>query len=468
MDYLLNISNNKKKIFFYVIGTEIYIILSFLINPILSLLPFVFILCIVALYYFMLKGPVIWIMIMVFATGLDIWGQIIGGITLFHVGWLFSILTTIIYLLTKNDVKLKYSFPITKPFIILILLLSFSLIYSPNFSSGLHIILQTIALYVFFIIISNFITSKNQFITILLILLFINVFQTLLLTHQLLFENVTYFAASTIESEEGFRIYRPSGSFDDPNVLATYMIFGMLYTFSFLLFIKTKKIFKIFLGFALLISIIGIILTFSRSGWLSLIFGIITILFYSHNKKIIFQGLLIISLLLISAVIFTPYGSLIIDRFTSIFDIMKDPSIRVRIALIKSSFAMFLDNPLFGIGFRGYPILYDFYLDPIVPQVQLYVKEPHTLWSTLLAELGLWGVIAVAYFFIQFFKENIKILKLKMDDFARSIFVGTMAVFIAMNIDFLFYGFLFPHFNLFWLNFALFYAIKENYVKFEN
>jgi hypothetical protein len=125
---------------------------------------------------------------------------------------------------------------------------------------------------------------------------------------------------------------------------------------------------------------------------------------------------------------------------------------------------MLFDYPLMGVGFRGYPMLYDFYLDPIAPQIQLYVKEPHTLWTTLLAELSIWGVMVVFVLFYKFFKESYNTAYKYFDDFSKSVLVAVFAMFVSLNIIFLFYGFLFPHFNMFWLNFALFYGIKDNYL----
>ncbi|MCF8241109.1 MAG: O-antigen ligase family protein [Melioribacteraceae bacterium] len=400
---------------------------------------------------------------MIFATGLDIWGQIFAGITIFHVGWFFSIFTTVILYLIRDIDEIKYLYSITYPFLFFIIIASISLIYTPNFENGLYIVVQTLALYLFFVLVANFIKSRNHLILIILILLFINISQTFLLVYQLLFENVTYFADSTVQTSEGFRIYRPSGTFHDPNVLCTYMIFGIIYSLSYLLFNKVKIKWKILLGIGILLSFIGTVLTFSRSGWLSLLFGIITVIFFYPKKRIIFYILTIGAIILSFALFFTPYGDLIIERFASIIDLMTDPSIRVRLALINSSFHMFVDNPFFGVGFKGFPVLYDLYLDPIVPQMLLYVKEPHTLWPALLAELGVLGVVSVFILFYVFFKESYKKAIEYYDDFSKSFYVSIFALFIAMNVDFFFYGFLFPQFNLLWLNFALFYSMKDNY-----
>lgn len=464
MEFLLNILENKNKLLLAILTSELIFVVFYLIHPILALLPILAILGIVLYFNGLFKGPVFWIMVGVFASGLDIWGQIAGGVTLFHVAWLMSILTTIVILITTNDQRLKYIYPISKPFFVFIILALLSLIYSPNFNGGLYIIVQTLALYIFFIIVSNFINTKTHMLVILGILLLLNVSQTLLITYQLLFENVTYFADSTVETTEGFRIYRPSGTFHDPNVLATYMIFGVIYTVSYMIFNNISRILKLILIGFVLVSLSGIILTFSRSGWLALMFGMITILlFYPKKKVLLYWGLGIFSIFLLAAFII-PHSELVIERFTSITDLMKDPSIRVRLALIKSSFFMFFDHPFFGVGFRGYPMFYDFYLDPLAPQIQLYVKESHTLWSTLLAELSIWGVIVVAIFFYKFFKDSLIAAMKTTDNFKKSIYVGVFSIFIALNIDFLFYGFLFPQFNLFWLNFALFYALKDNFI----
>lgn len=287
----------------------------------------------------------------------------------------------------------------------------------------------------------------------------INFSQTLLLIYQLLFENITYFAESTIQSDGGIRIYRPSGTFEDPNVLAFYMIPGILYSASLIMFYLHDKKIKILLGLGIAVSLIGTILTFSRSGWLSLIFGIFALALFHKKRKQVFAGLVGILVFIIIVLLNSEYGELVFSRFSSIFDLLKDPSSAVRIGLMKSGIAMFLDNPLFGVGYRGFPVLYNLYIDPIVPQEVLYVKESHTLWTTLIAELSLWGVIVVLFWFIRIFKDLR--IRLHTDNvLKRAIIIGSIVTFIAFNMQFILYG-LFPHLNIIWLVFGLTYCFDE-------
>ncbi|MCF6269620.1 MAG: O-antigen ligase family protein [Melioribacteraceae bacterium] len=395
---------------------------------------------------------------MIFATGLDQASQIGGGVTLFHLGWFMGILTLVFYQLIYQK-KIRYIFPFTKYFIAFIVIILISLTYSPNYAEGLYVVFQSLALYVFFILVANFVNTKEHFITIALVLLGINIFQTFLLIYQLIFENVTYFAESTIESDGGIRIYRPSGTFEDPNVLAFYMIPGIFYSASLIMFYFKNKMINILLGLGIAISLLGTILTFSRSGWLSLIAGIFTLALFHANRKQVFSFIIGIGIIIILILLNSEYGELVFSRFASIFDLLKDPSTAVRIGLMKSGIAMFLDNPFFGVGYRGFPVLYDLYIDPIVPQEVLYVKESHTLWTTLIAELSIWGVLIVLFWFRRIFKD----LRLRLksnDSLTKAIIIGSFATFIAFNMQFILYG-LFPHLNLIWLVFGLIYCFEN-------
>jgi len=434
----------------------------FLINPIFALFPIAIMFSFISVYYGFFTGPILWIYIMIIATGLDQASQIGGGVTLFHLGWFMGILTLVFYQLIHQK-EIKYIFPFTKYFVLFVVLILISLTYSPNSADGLHVVFQTIALYIFFILVANFAKRKEHFIIMALVLLGLNFFQTFLLIYQLIFENVTYFAESTIESDGGIRIYRPSGTFEDPNILAFYMIPGILYSASLIMFYLKNRMMNILLGLGIAVSLVGTILTFSRSGWLSLIAGVFALaLFHKKRKQVItvFAGILVLFVVIL---LNSEYGELVFSRFSSIFDILKDPSAASRIGLMKSGIAMFLDNPLFGVGYRGFPVLYELYIDPIIPQEVLYVKESHTLWTTLIAELSLWGVLVVLFWFIRIFKD----LRLRLqsnDDLKKAIIIGSFVTFIAFNMQFILYG-LFPQLNLIWLVFGFIYCFDEEFEK---
>ena len=440
------------------------LILLFLIylDPLFATLFVIGLSGIVLFYVTFLNGPLIWILLMIFSSGLDVWGQIGGGVTLFHLAWFLAILTSIFYVLKNPEFTITFDTPITKVGFAYLFYATFSLTYSPNYVDGFRLLGTTFALFLSFFVFVNFLKTKLHFKLVVFTLAIINMFLSLLTFYQLLFQNEKYFGTSTVATTTGEKVWRATGTFDDPNVTATFLMVGIILSISVVIFSKEKIKSKLFLIISILISFVGIVATFSRSGWLSVAIGIFTLLFFMESKKNIFYALSTILIVIGIFIVVTPYGEFLVDRLFSVFDIMKDPSIRTRVFMAISSIWMFFDHIIFGVGFRGYPMYYDFYIHPEAPQALLYVKESHTLWTTVLAELGIIGFTIVFIWFKRIFQDGLSMAKKVTDPFMRSLSIGVFAIFVAFNMDFLFYGFLFPHFNLFWLVLGIMYAIILN------
>jgi O-antigen ligase len=152
-------------------------------------------------------------------------------------------------------------------------------------------------------------------------------------------------------------------------------------------------------------------------------------------------------------------GALISDRFFSIFDLLNDPSIKARLLMAESGIRMFFDSPIWGLGYRSFPLVYDYYINPDMPWETLYIKESHTLFIFLLAELGIIGFVLVFLWFKQVLIDCYKFIKLDGSHLTKAILIGSFSLFVAFNVNFIFYGNLFPQFNLIWLNFGLIYSI---------
>jgi len=146
--------------------------------------------------------------------------------------------------------------------------------------------------------------------------------------------------------QEAGSFNRVFGSLSGPNQLGIYLVFTLL---TFLGLNRTNILdFKIDIkSFFLILGILLIILTFSRSAWLALIVGLI--IYYYLNKenyslkirRIISIGFILI-LLISSLLVFTDNGILL--RHTD----------QTRINQLGQSFELLLDNPLgLGIGQVG-------------------------------------------------------------------------------------------------------------------
>jgi O-antigen ligase len=455
---------NMKSVTLFLLTIEIILASLFFFDKLLAL---AFVLSIVSLflfYFLLLKGPFIWIIIMIYTSTLDSWGRIGGGVTVFHVSWGMTILTTVIYFLMNPSKKLKIYTSINIYFYLFIGLASFSLLYSPNYLDGLRVIGTSTALFMVFILYVNFLNTEKQYHILINNIVIANILLALLTIYQILFENVLFIGTSSVGSESGTRIWRAMGTFEDPNVTAVYLVFGIILSLSMLIFGKLKWKVKLFYFSSSLISTFAVVATFSRTGWLALVFGIFVLLFYIKNKKYIFFALAGISIIVIIFLFVSPYGEFIRYRLFSFAEFLGDESIRSRFSMAISSIRMFIDYPITGIGFRAYPVYYDLYIDSLAPQSLLYVKESHTMWLTYLAEMSIWGVMVVLLWFIRVFIDNNKLINISGIDFFRAILIGSYAIFFVFNVALLFYGFLFPHFNLLWLVFGIIYSINRRLV----
>ena len=194
---------------------------------------------------------------------------------------------------------------------------------------------------------------------------------------------------------------RPYGTFPHPNVLAGYLVIGMiLIIFNFKFSIKSK--FSIFnfktflLVMSLIIGTVALFLTLSRVAivlWV-LILGFLLIrkLIINHSSLII---LVLVGLLLLGLT--TPLGL----RFTGMR--LTDESIVQRESLIQSSIAMIKNNPVFGVGLNNFLVNLPSYQ---APHASLFYLQPvHNIFLLVLSETGIVGLVFFIWFLIKTFSR---------------------------------------------------------------
>lgn len=144
-------------------------------------------------------------------------------------------------------------------------------------------------------------------------------------------------------------LYRMFGSFLDPNFLGAFFVLYFLFLLSFLFHTKVQSNKKFFLSFIflLLLTLIAIVLTYSRSAYLMFIVGVITFfMLRKPSSKIILGSLIFISIGIISFFSFTKYS-----EGTNLFRIT---STKARLTTSQNALLIFQKNPVFGIGFNAY------------------------------------------------------------------------------------------------------------------
>lgn len=189
----------------------------------------------------------------------------------------------------------------------------------------------------------------------------------------------------TLNNEIFLRAY---GTFPHPNVLAGYFLIIIL--LSFVLLKSGNKDGKIIIWILVILSFLFIWFTFSRIG-ISLSLLLLLVLVLSQLK-----GLKLFS--------FTPI--LFLQRFANLF-IGGDTSLVDRIGLIKSSWEVFKDNWLIGIGggnfTRGMVGNY-----PLTQNGLILIQPVHNVFLLMLSEIGIAGSVIYILFLIKVVTSNVK------------------------------------------------------------
>ncbi len=143
--------------------------------------------------------------------------------------------------------------------------------------------------------------------------------------------------------------YRLFSTFIDPNFMGVFLIvsfFVALMLLTKVVFKKNKKQYT-FLAISAILLLSGVLLTFSRTALISIIFGLAVFGFnFKKSKKIVIAAA--ICLIIGIGIILLNYQA---TEGTKLFRLT---SSEARISSIKSALTVIKNNPLFGIGFDAY------------------------------------------------------------------------------------------------------------------
>jgi len=191
---------------------------------------------------------------------------------------------------------------------------------------------------------------------------------------------------SVIETISGERWLRAYGGLDHPNVLGGLLVIGVL-----LLIIN-----KIFQPKAdppragniqYPIFLIALFFTFSRSSWLALIIGLLSIFIIAIIKKDLFAQKKILQIILVSSIfifiLFNIFQDLVLTRFSNNTRLENKSNIE-RIDSSKESLDIIKDNWLFGVGAGNY-------VEKI--KIDKYSQPVHNVFLLVFVEIGIFGLI---------------------------------------------------------------------------
>ena len=186
----------------------------------------------------------------------------------------------------------------------------------------------------------------------------------------------------------GFRVYGPPGSFFADNndmALALNMTIPMLF---YLAKNEKNKRLKMAFWFTFASSIVSVVFTYSRGGFLALAIVLAFLFFKSQHKTI---AVMILSVVLIIGAIYIPVQWF--ERIDTIRSYEEDSSVRGRINAWKTALNLAKDRPLIGGGFETF----------IRPVFRIYApvrSNVHDVHSVYFEVLGEHGFVALGLFIL--------------------------------------------------------------------
>lgn len=191
--------------------------------------------------------------------------------------------------------------------------------------------------------------------------------------------------------------YRISGPIGDPNFYAQAMV--VLVPLAIERFLDEREMkYRMIALWALAACFLTVIFTFSRGGFLALCVAM-AVWFFIHPPRGLYLALAIVLVVLVIA--FLPQNY--VNRILTIQQIFptsangfatQDQSIQGRASENLTSISMFMDHPLFGVGYFNYELYYLQYAERIGLAPDASARAAHNLYLQVLAETGLLGLAA--------------------------------------------------------------------------
>ena len=171
--------------------------------------------------------------------------------------------------------------------------------------------------------------------------------------------------------------------FADENDVSLYINMYLPFCY-FLFFYENKKSLKFFYASAFVVGLAGILISFSRGGFVGLL-AVASIVWLTSQRKI--PALIII--FLIGSVFYFSAGSGYIKEMETITN-TEDNTAAIRFESWIAAWHMFLDNPL-GVGGNNFQVRFPEYQSNFFNH-GMWGRVAHSLWFTLIPELGIPGI----------------------------------------------------------------------------
>jgi O-antigen ligase len=241
--------------------------------------------------------------------------------------------------------------------------------------------------------------------------------------------------------------HRASGTFVCPNHLAGFLeiMLGMLLARLVVHkvskgTVQTSALQKVLIAYIGLMTLVGIVLTLSRAGWLATLVGLLALLFWGDWRlrvmwPRILAGVGCIGVLAIIAFNVAPVRNYI--TYSLSFDQadaptgVRDVSLGGRTVMWGSTAKMIVDHPIFGTGPGSWQWVHLKYRNP---QIQTHAEYAHNDILNLASDYGLIGFGLVAAAIICFFRHVALLTGQKNSSEQRAFAIGTAIAVITILV----------------------------------
>ena len=221
---------------------------------------------------------------------------------------------------------------------------------------------------------------------------------------------------------DGVLVRRVNSTFIDPNIFARYLNISILGTV--LLILRHEWISRIGTTLALLVQVAALGVTFSRTAWLILLFGLFILVIATTKHWKTRRNTLGLGALGGVALFLIPS---IRARFDTLFTGVG--ALGQREFLIKGGWAMFIEHPFAGVGLGNFQWAIEHPYHYLVPWSDA-VTRSHTSFVTVAAEMGVFGILGMVVFLLLLVGMNLRVTN-RMNAFAQAVLVSIFVVWLS-------------------------------------
>ncbi|MBT3346320.1 MAG: O-antigen ligase family protein [Gemmatimonadetes bacterium] len=383
--------------------------------------------------------------LLIASTSLDITGRLVQEtplgipVTGFHIAFLLMIAS----LGANAALRRRIHFPkfeLFGPLALFLFLIALSLTWSPNQPEATISFVRMLMLAAFLYLTQVMIETRAAVTCVVVSVAVCVGAASILGVVQMLTEEF-YLPASFVIAV-GANTPRAAGTFHNPNSLGTFLMAGSLFLAAVLLNYRMARTFRLLLTISIGIGIMGLLATFSRANWVAMAAGGVFLLWVSGKLRIryILTALagLVVTLLALQSVL--PVAEYVLTRLFSIFALLTQfgetayVSSSARVHFVVAGLGMWRDHPLLGAGWRAFPVILDPYKPEGFPH-WIPTRECHTLFATIVAELGLLGLLATCWIAWRVIRHAYRGVRNMEDDYLRAVLIGLLSLFIGFQVS---------------------------------